>query len=48
MDTHGIEVKRNCSSSIRTTDDKITFGDFTIAIKGDDYVLWTMVKQLGA
>ena len=27
-----IEIKRNCSSSIRKTADKITFGDFTIVL----------------
>ena len=46
MDTHGIEVKRNCSSSIRTTDNKITFGDFTITIDGDAFEMWRKVKQL--
>lgn len=46
MGTNGIEVKRNCSSSIRTTDNKITFGDFTIVINGDAFVLWRKVKQL--
>lgn len=45
MDTHGIEVKRNCSSSIRTTDNKITFGDFTIVINGDAFVLWRKEAQ---
>lgn len=43
---HGIEVKRNCSSSIRTTLDKITFGDFTITIDGDAFEMWRKVKQL--
>lgn len=46
MGTNGIEVKRNCSSSIRTTLDKITFGDFTIVVNGDAFVLWRKVKQL--
>lgn len=46
MGTHGIEVKRNCSSSIRTTLDKITFGDFTITVKGDAFEMWRKVKQL--
>ena len=41
-----IEVKRNCSSSVRTTLDKITFGDFTITIDGDAYDMWRKVKQL--
>lgn len=46
MDTNGIEVKRNCSSSIRTTLNKITFGDFTITIDGDAFKMWRKVKQL--
>ena len=41
-----IDVKRNCSSSVRTTLDKITFGDFTITIDGDAYDMWRKVKQL--
>lgn len=41
-----IDVKRNCSSSIRTTLDKITFGDFTITIDGDALEMWRKVKQL--
>lgn len=41
-----MEVKRNCSSSIRTTLDKITFGDFTITIDGDAFEMWRKVKQL--
>ena len=41
-----IEVKRNCSSSIRTTLDKVSFGDFTITIDGDAYEMWRKVKQL--
>ncbi len=41
-----IEVKRNCSSSIRTTLDKVSFGDFTITIDGDAYDMWRKVKQL--
>ena len=40
-----IDVKRNCSSSVRTTLDKITFGDFTITIDGDAYELWRKVRQ---
>ena len=32
-----IEVKRNCSSSIRRSEDKITFGSFTITIANQDY-----------
>lgn len=41
-----MEVKRNCSSSIHTTLDKITFGDFTITIDGDAFEMWRKVKQL--
>ena len=41
-----MEVKRNCSSSIRTTLDKITFGDFTITIDGDAFEMRRKVKQL--
>lgn len=41
-----MEVKRNCSSSIRTTLDKITFGDFTITIDGDAFEMWRKIKQL--
>ena len=31
-----IEVKRHCSSSIRNTSDRVTFGDFTISITDED------------
>ncbi len=31
-----IEVKRHCSSSVRNTPDRVTFGDFTIAITDED------------
>ena len=41
-----IDVKRNCSSSIRTTLDKVVFGDFTITIDGDALEMWRKVKQL--
>ena len=41
-----MEVKRNCSSSIRTSLEKITFGDFTITIDGDAFEMWRKVKQL--
>ena len=41
-----IDVKRNCSSSVRTTLDKITFGDFTITIDGDAFEMWRKVRQL--
>lgn len=40
-----IDVKRNCSSSIRTTLDKVVFGDFTITIDGDALELWRKAKQ---
>ena len=34
-----IVIKRNCSSSIKDnlTDQKFTFGDFTIRFEGDEY-----------
>ncbi len=31
-----VEVKRHCSSSVRNTPDRVTFGDFTISIT-DEY-----------
>ena len=40
-----IEVKRNCSSSVRTTLDKVSFGDFTITIDGDDFERWKKLKH---
>lgn len=40
-----IEVKRNCSSSVRTTLDKVSFGDFTITINGDDFERWKKLKH---
>lgn len=40
-----IDVKRNCSSSVRTTLDKITFGDFTITIDGEDFERWKKLKH---
>ena len=33
-----IEIKRNCSSSIKDRGDYVTFGDFTIRISGDFYI----------
>lgn len=41
-----IDIKRNCSSSVRTTLDKVVFGDFTITIDGDALEMWRKVKQL--
>lgn len=38
-----IEIKRNCSSSITRRPDKITYGDFTITISGNDY---EMLKKI--
>ena len=32
-----IEIKRNCSSSVRRSPEKVTYGDFTITISGSDY-----------
>lgn len=40
-----IDVKRNCSSSVRTTLDKVSFGDFTITIDGDDFERWKKLKH---
>ncbi len=30
-----IEVKRNCSSSIRNTPESVSFGDFTVKLSGE-------------
>ena len=38
-----IEIKRNCSSSIREQKDKITYGDFTISITGSDYEMLSKI-----
>ena len=40
-----IEVKRNCSSSVRTTLDKVSFGDFTIVLDGEDFERWKKLKH---
>ena len=40
-----IEVKRNCSSSVRTTLDKVSFGDFTIVLDGEDFERWNKLKH---
>lgn len=40
-----IEVKRNCSSSVRTTLDKVSFGDFTITISKAEYEFYRLAKQ---
>ena len=43
-----IEIKRNCSSSIRDdpVKDKLTFGDFTIVISEEDYRAYVWLKFL--
>ena len=33
-----IEIKRNCSSSIKDGGDRLTFGDFTIRFTDDEYI----------
>ena len=35
-----IKIKRNCSSSVTDRGDRITFGDFTITISDDDYIIF--------
>lgn len=40
-----IEIKRNCSSSIRDHGDCVTFGDFTIRISGDFYIRLMEIKN---
>ena len=38
-----ITVKRNCSSSVRFSKNKVTFGDFTIVIDGEE---WERFKEV--
>ena len=46
---HMIEIKRKCSSSVTDRGDRITFGDFTITISDDHYIIFreTMNKYPG-
>ena len=38
-----IEIKRNCSSSIRQREDSVSYGDFTIVISGKDYAIFEKI-----
>ena len=38
-----IEIKRNCSSSIKQSEEKISFGDFTIVVSGGDYATFEKI-----
>lgn len=40
-----IELKRNCSSSVRDTGDSVVFGDFTIRISCDYYIRLMEIKN---
>lgn len=40
-----ITVKRNCSSSVRTTSDKISFGDFTIIFDEAAFETYSELKR---
>lgn len=40
-----IELKRNCSSSVRDTGESIIFGNFTIRISCDYYIRLMEIKN---
>ena len=40
-----IEVKRDCSSSVRDTGDKIIVSSFTVRITDDDYIRFRVMMN---